>query len=145
MELFDIIKEKFNCKEVDPLSYSPLTLAYIGDSIYEVVIRTYVIGNGNRPPHKLHKESSQLVKAATQRQMIMGMLEELTSEEASVYRRGRNAQSGTIAKNATVSDYRKASGFEALIGWLYITGQTERMLELIYRGCEIVWQASEQK
>jgi len=70
---------------------------------------------------------------------------ELTSEEASVYRRGRNAQSGTIAKNATVSDYRKASGFEALIGWLYITGQTERMLELIYRGCEIVWQASEQK
>ena len=125
------IKEQFGIAEVDIRTYSPLTLAYIGDGIYDLVIRSVVVGKGNTRAGELHKRTSQIVKAHTQAEMMEVLLPLLTEEEADIYRRGRNAKSPTMAKNTTMSDYRKATGFEALMGYLYLSGRTERMVDLV--------------
>lgn len=135
-DLFDIIKESMELKEIDITDYSPLTLAYIGDGIYEIVVRTVIVDEANRQVNKIHKAASELVKAQTQAKMIFRLMDRLTDEEQLVYKRGRNAKAVTRAKNASMSDYRTATGFEALMGWLYLTGQTERMLSLIKLGLE---------
>lgn len=128
------IKEQFDIAEVDIKTYSPLTLAYIGDGIYDLVIRTAVVGKGNTNANQLHKKTSQLVKAQTQAAMIEAIEEQLTEQERDIYRRGRNAKSPTTAKNASVSDYRKATGFEALMGFLYLQNNFERIVELTKLG-----------
>ena len=115
---------------------SPLTLAYIGDAIYELVIRTILVEKGNTQVNKLHNRASRLVKASAQSSMIEKLKPHLTEEEAAVFKRGRNAKSYTMAKNASMSDYRRATGFEALMGYLYLTEQWDRMLELIKTGLE---------
>ncbi len=134
--LDELLKENFQMKEASAKSYSPLVLAYIGDGIYDLVIRTVVVNRGNTQANKLHKKTSSLVKAASQSAMIDGLLELLTEEEMSVYKRGRNAKSATMAKNATMADYRKATGFEALMGYLYLDNQWERMVYLIKEGLQ---------
>lgn len=128
------IKEQFDLKEVDMRTYSPLVLAYIGDAVFDLVIRTVVVGRGNTNVNKLHRRTSHIVKAQTQAMMIEKLLPHLTDEESDIYRRGRNAHSPTMAKNATMSDYRKATGFEALVGYLYLTDQFDRILFLIKEG-----------
>ena len=115
-------------------TYSPLTLAYIGDSIYDLVIRTMVVERGNAPVNRLHKTVTNMVKAPAQMKSFHRIEPVLTKEELTVYKRGRNAKSYTSAKNASISDYRVATGFEALMGYLYLTGQVPRMLELINMG-----------
>ena len=130
------IKEQFGIAEVDIRTYSPLTLAYIGDGIYDLVIRSVVVGQGNTRAGELHKRTSQIVKAHTQAEMMEVLLPLLTEEEADIYRRGRNAKSPTMAKNATMSDYRKATGFEALMGWLYLQDEFERLVELVKTGVD---------
>ena len=130
------ILNKFGIEPRDTRSYSPLVLAYIGDGIYDLVIRSMIVGRGNTHVNMLHKKTSQLVKAHAQSEMIGVLLVELTEEEQAVYRRGRNAHSVTMAKNATVADYRMATGFEALVGYLYLSEQYERLLELVSRGLE---------
>lgn len=130
------IKEQFGIAEVDIRTYSPLTLAYIGDGIYDPVIRSVVVGKGNTRAGELHKRTSQIVKAHTQAEMMEVLLPLLTEEEADIYRRGRNAKSPTMAKNATMSDYRKATGFEALMGWLYLQDEFERLVELVKTGVD---------
>ena len=134
LELLEQIKETFGCKEADVRAYSPLTLAYIGDAVYEVIIRTVVVERANRAANELHKRTVKYVQAGMQAAMIETLLEELTEDEESVYKRGKNAKSYTVPKNASIQDYRKATGFEALVGYLYLTGQTERMLYLVKRG-----------
>ncbi len=134
--LEELIREAFHTKEVSAKQYSPLVLAYIGDGIYDLVIRTVVVNRGNTQANKLHRKTSSLVKAAAQAAMIDGLQEELTTEEMAIYKRGRNAKSGTMAKNATMTDYRKATGFEALMGYLYIENQWERMIYLIKEGLD---------
>ena len=131
------LKELFGLKDRDLRTYSPLTLAYIGDGIYELVIRSVVVERANRSANDLHKKTTRYVKAPAQSAMIEALLPELTEEEEAVYRRGRNAKSYTTAKNASVADYRRATGFEALMGYLYLTGQTDRMLELIKNGIRL--------
>ena len=113
---------------MDADSYSPLTLAYIGDCVYELTIRTLLVNKGNAPVNKLNKKASDLAKAPTQSKMISMLVENelLTGEELAVY-----AKSFSTAKNATVSDYRRATGFEALMGWLYLRGESRRALEII--------------
>lgn len=128
------IREQFDIKEVDIRTYSPLTLAYIGDGIFDLVIRSIVVGRGNTRANELHHRTSHIVKAHTQAEMIEKLLPHLTEEESDIYRRGRNAKSPTMAKNATMSDYRKATGFEALMGYLYLTDQFERILFLVKEG-----------
>ena len=137
INLLSQIKQVFACKEQDVRAYSPLTLAYIGDAIYDLVIRSVVVERGNRAANDLHKRTTRYVKAEAQAKMIMALAEELTEEEEAVYKRGRNAKAYTSAKNATIGDYRKATGFEALMGFLYLTEQTDRMLYLIQRGIEL--------
>lgn len=136
ISLLSQIKEKFECKPVDVRTYSPLTLAFLGDCVFDLIIRTVVVERGNRAPQGLHKTKSGIVKAQTQAIMIEALLPELTNEEESVYRRGRNAKSYTTAKNASISDYRKATGFEALIGYLYLTDQMDRILQLTAAGLD---------
>ena len=130
------IKEQFQIPDVDIRTYSPLTLAYIGDGIYDLVIRSIVVAKGNTRAGELHKRTSRIVKAHTQAEMIEKLLPLLTEEEEGVYRRGRNAKSPTMAKNATMSDYRKATGFEALMGWLYLCDDFPRLVELVREGLE---------
>ncbi len=130
------ILEKFGMKAQDIRSYSPLTLAFIGDGIYDLIIRSVVVGKGNSHVNNLHKRASRLVKAQSQSELIRALLPELTEEETAVYKRGRNAKSTTVAKNATISDYRRATGFEALIGYLYLEDQMDRLMELILSGME---------
>ena len=125
------IKETFAIAHVDIRTYSPLTLAYIGDGIFDVVIRSIVVGRGNTPVNQLHHKTSHIVKAHSQAMMAEVLLDEITDTEKDIYRRGRNAKSHTMAKNATVMDYRSATGFEALMGYLYLTDEMDRILELI--------------
>ncbi len=114
--------------------YSPLALAYIGDGVYEIFIRTYVIDRGNAPVNKLHKASRDLVRAEAQAKIYHAIEDQLTEEEVDVLRRGRNAKSISVPKNALLIDYRHATGLEALIGYLYLKGEIERISELIHIG-----------
>ena len=128
------LKELFHLEDQDLRSYSPLTLAYIGDGVYELIIRTILVKKGNCPVNRLHKKASSLVKAGAQSAIMEVLEEELTPEELSVYRRGRNAHSPTMAKHATMADYRRATGFEALMGYLYLKEDYTRMLTLVRMG-----------
>ena len=130
------IKEQFEIADVDIKTYSPLALAYIGDGIFELVIRSIVVSKGNTKASQLHQHTSHIVKAASQAKMIEALEEDLTEEEADVYRRGRNAKSPTMAKNASMADYRKATGFEALMGYLYLKDDFDRIVELTKLGLE---------
>ena len=130
----NVIKEMFGLENRDLRTSSPLTLAYIGDGVYEVIVRTILVQRGNCPVNQLHRKASSLVKASAQSAM-MGIIEPLlTEDEHQIYKRGRNAHSATMAKNATMSDYRRATGFEALIGYLYLKDNFTRILELVREG-----------
>lgn len=131
LTILEAIKRDFDCRDVDIRTYSPLTLAYIGDAIYDLVIRTIVVERGNRSANHLHKKTVTYVNARVQARMMDVLEEELTEEELAVYHRGRNAKSYTSARNASVIEYRKATGLEALCGYLYLQGEQERMLTLI--------------
>ena len=128
------LKELFHLEDQDLRSYSPLTLAYIGDGVYELIIRTILVKKGNCPVNRLHMKASSLVKAGAQSAIMEVIEEKLTPEELSVYRRGRNAHSPTMAKHATMADYRRATGFEALMGYLYLKEDYTRMLTLVRMG-----------
>lgn len=140
MEKSLILKEKFlnefGLEEQDLRTYSPLTLAYIGDAIFELVVRTVLVERKNTQAEKLHKAATKIVKAETQALMIEALKEDLTEEEMAVFKRGRNAKAVTRAKNATMSEYRRATGFETLMGYLYLKGDIGRMIELIHLGVE---------
>lgn len=115
-----------------PSQFSPLALAYIGDGVYELFVRTRIIEeHENLPPGSLHKHTVRYVRAGAQARSISAMLGCLTEEETAVYKRGRNAKSYTMPKNADIADYRKATGFEALIGFLYLSEETDRLNELM--------------
>ena len=136
LDFLEQIKSTFEIGKVDVRAYSPLTLAYIGDAVYEIVIRTVIVERANRGANELHKRAIKFVQAAVQSAMIEALMEELTEDEEAVYKRGRNAKTHTSAKNASIQDYRKATGFEALMGYLYLSGQTDRMLHLIRTGID---------
>ena len=135
-ESINYLKEQFELPDVDIRSYSPQVLAYIGDGIYELMIRTILVGRGNCQANDLHKRASSYVKASAQAEMILAIREELTEEEHHAYKRGRNAKAFSMAKHATMSEYRHATGFEALMGYLYLTGQMKRMTDLVRMGME---------
>lgn len=132
----DYLEAQMHLEEKDLRQYSPLVLAYIGDAVFELIIRTIMVRQDNCQVQKLHKRTSTLVKAENQADMIDRMMEELTEEELAVYRRGRNAKSYTKAKNASTGTYRKATGFEALIGYLYLQKKTDRIIDLVKIGLE---------
>lgn len=127
---FDILKGKFTINEARGLN--PLVLAFIGDAIYEVFVRTYLVDdNRYMSAHKLHVKAVSFVKAHAQSEIMKKIEDKLTEEEYSIFKRGRNSKSGTVPKNANVQEYRIATGFETLIGFLYITEQVDRLNELL--------------
>jgi ribonuclease-3 family protein len=137
-DLFTSVSRLMNINEIELVNYSPLTLAYIGDAVYEMIVRTVVVCEANMSVNNLHKNSTKLVMAKAQSDIIHALSEELTENEMAVYKRGRNAKSYSKAKNATYSDYRNATGFEALIGYLYLSKQTDRMMYIIKNGIELI-------
>lgn len=136
ISLLSRIKEEFGLQKVDLKTYSPLTLAFLGDCVYEIVIRTILVGKGNCTVNSLHKRKSQLVKAETQSVMAEFLLQYMTETEEAVYKRGRNATSHSVAKNASVADYRKATGLEAVFGYLYLADDMDRAMQLMKMGIE---------
>ena len=110
--------------------YSPLTLAFLGDAVYSLLVRNMLSLAANKPTGKLHKESIYYVNAAFQAQMVKELLPSLTEDEVAVFKRGRNAHSSHSPKNQSDADYRYATGLEALYGYLYLCGNTERIKEL---------------
>ena len=138
VEFDSYMREIFQMEEVDIHTYSPLTLAYIGDSIYDLIIKSIVINGGNKQVNKLHKDTSNLVQASMQSLMMRAMQEHLTQEEHAVYKRGRNAKSVSPAKNQSITDYRRATGFEALLGYLYLKRDWKRLLDLVKIGLDSV-------
>ncbi|MCD8223243.1 MAG: ribonuclease III [Clostridiales bacterium] len=130
------LAEALKLSPIDADQFSPLSLAWMGDAVYELLIRTKLLNHGSKQVNKLQKRSSSLVRAGAQAALLHQIEEELTEQERAIYRRGRNAKSATIARHATVGEYRTATGFEALVGWLYLTNQTPRLLALIRDGLE---------
>ncbi|MBP1863792.1 ribonuclease-3 family protein [Clostridium tetanomorphum] len=126
----NLFTSKFTLQEARALN--PLVLAFIGDAVYEVFIRSYLIDkNRDMCVHKLHKKSVGFVKAHAQSEFIRNIQETLNEDEIVIFKRGRNAKSGTIPKNASVQDYRMATGFESVIGFLYLTNQKDRLNEIL--------------
>ncbi len=135
-DLNDYLNSKFGIEAKDIRTYSPLTLAYIGDAVFDVIVRSILVNKGNTAVNKLHVRASKVVKAGTQSELIKSILDELTEEEADYYRKGRNSKPHTKAKNASTMEYLDATGFEAVIGYLYLNGDMDRACELIQKGIE---------
>ena len=121
---------RFIDKDVDIKSLSPLALAFIGDCVYELFVREQLICDGNCPANKLHKRSVEKVCCKAQAADVEKILPILSEEEVSVYKRGRNAHTNNIPKNATYAEYHKATGLETLFGYLYLKGNLLRLKEL---------------
>lgn len=132
-----LLDEMFSLPSKDWTQYSPLTLAYVGDSIFDLVIRTVLVKRANRPTAKLNHMASRIVCAPAQARLAKAILPFLTGEELSLYRRGCNASPANKAKNATLEEYLEATGLETLLGCLYLQEKHERMLSLIRQGLEI--------
>lgn len=132
--LYEQVLKHNRHKNISANEYSPLVLAYIGDAIYEIYVRTMIISKGNTSVNNMNKEAKKYVKASEQARIYHNIENVLTEAEMSVFKRGRNAKSFSVPKNAEISDYRHATGLEALVGYLYIDGQVERLMELLDKG-----------
>ena len=129
------LKDAFGLEDADPDRCSPLMLAYVGDAVYELVIRTVLLGDGSTTAKKINKRAVGYVSAKSQAAAARIIAPHLTGKEADVLRRGRNANPSSTAKNATVAEYRMATGFETLIGYLYLSGQWQRLVDIIKTAC----------
>ncbi len=138
IDLIFELKKEFELNEIDIRTYSPLTLAYIGDAIYDLLVRSFVVCKGNTSNNKLHKKTTRYVSAKAQAEIIKAIKEDLTEEEVGIYKRGKNAKPSSTAKNASLTEYLKATGFEALLGYLYLTGQKDRLTYIVKKGIEVI-------
>lgn len=136
--IIEYMKKQLGIEEVDIRTYSPLALAYIGDSVYDLLIRSLIVSKGNMAVQKYHKKASSMVNAHAQATIITALEPELTPEELAVFKRGKNSKPGTTAKNASVKEYMIATGMEAVLGYLYLTNQHTRLIDLVKRGIEIL-------
>jgi ribonuclease-3 family protein len=136
ISLLDQIHREFGFGGVDLRTYSPLTLAYIGDAVFEIIIRTLIVEKGQRAANTLHKHTTKIVCAQTQAKMIEAVYDDLSGEEQDIYRRGKNTKIHSSAKNASLSDYRKATGFETLCGYLFLKNDTARITYLVRTALE---------
>lgn len=136
-EILDYLLKPFNIERKEATEFSPLVLAYIGDAVYELIIRSILVSMGNRPVNKLNKDATSLVKAAAQSEIVKLISDNLSEEEYTVFKRGRNSSPHTMAKNASMTDYKYATGFEALIGFLYLDNRCDRALELVKLGIDL--------
>lgn len=124
--------------KTDIRTYSPLTFAYIGDAVFEIIIRTIMVDKGQRPLNALHGQATKIVCAETQAKMADAAYDALSDEERDIYRRGKNAKINSAAKNASLADYKKATGLETLCGYLFLKGDTERIIAIIKKAMELL-------
>lgn len=136
--MLSLLHRQFGGGEVDIRAYAPLTLAYIGDAVFEIIIRTLIVEKGQRAANTLHRYTTKIVCAQTQAKMADAVYEHLTAKEQDIYRRGKNTKLHSTAKSASLADYRKATGFEALCGYLFLQDDTERIIELVGQALEAV-------
>lgn len=136
LNYFQYFKECFRIEHRNPENYSPLALAYIGDSVFDVMVRTMEVSRVNKQVNKYHRDVSKIVCAPAQAKMILAIYDHLTEEEQLIYKRGRNANSYSKAKNASRTDYRKATGFEALLGYLYMKEDFKRLTDVVQMALE---------
>lgn len=122
--------ERLFNKECDPSVISPLTLAFVGDGVFDLMIRECLVSEANRPVGELNKMKVQTVCCKRQAVIIKELIPHLTDEEVSIYKRGRNAHCGHTPKNASKAEYHEATGFEALLGYIYLSGNILRLREL---------------
>lgn len=134
IDFIEEIKKQFQLEPAEAVSYSPLVLAYLGDCVYEMLLRTVIVCHGNTSVNRLNQKTSYYAKATTQSEIMKYIMNELTEEEIRIFKRGRNAKSVTVAKHASMIDYRIATGFEALIGYLYLKGNYNRLVTLVQSG-----------
>ena len=137
-KLNDFIELKKDEQEVNLMP--PLTWAYVGDCVYELYIRTKLVNETKLKPHALHIEAIKHVKAKAQAETLNKIYEELTEKEKDIVRRGRNAENHHLPKNANVQDYMYATAFEALIGYLYLTKQNDRLKEILEKSLSIIFE-----
>lgn len=126
----ELLVEEKDLSISDIRMYNPLVLAYIGDSVYDTFVRTMLVSGGSIQVNKLHKRAIKFVQAKAQAEIIEQLQNILTEDEQDIVRRGRNTKSGSVPKNADLNDYRHATGFEALVGYLYLIGNTKRLMEI---------------
>lgn len=124
--------------EAEVKMMAPLVLAYMGDAIYEVFIRSYLVSKRNVSVNELHKEATSYVRAKSQAEVVHALENQLSEDEWAVIKKGRNQKSSTVPKNAVLSDYKYATGFEALIGYLFYSGKLERLCEILNKSVEII-------
>ncbi len=134
--LNDFINRGFEIEPKDIRTYSPLTLAYIGDAVFDLIIRSVLVNEGNTAVNNLHKRASSIVKAPSQSQIAAAVMDELTEEEKDIYRRGRNSKPHSRARNASTMEYLEATGLEAVVGFLYLKGDMDRVLYLVRTGAD---------
>jgi len=133
--LENLLYRKFTKEEARMLN--PLQLAFVGDGVYEVFIRNYILNNNKElSTHKLHVEAIKYVKAHAQSEIIRRIESDLTEEEIYIYKRGRNTKSATVPKNADLAEYRAATGFEALVGYLYLINEIDRLNTILLKSVE---------
>lgn len=135
---FQYFKEIFQIEHGDAAGYSPLALAYIGDAIFDVMVRTIAVSKVNKQVNKYHKDVSKIVCAPAQSVMMLAIHDRLTEEEQYIYKRGRNANSYSKAKNASRAEYRVATGFEALIGYLYLKEDFQRLTDVVKMALDVL-------
>ena len=140
-ELHQMMMDSGKLSISDVKMLNPLVLAYVGDSVYDTFVRTLLVSGGYGQVAKLHKMAIEFVKAKAQADTLEKISETLTQDEQDIVRRGRNTKSGTVPKNADLIDYKHATGFEALIGYLYLTGQIDRLMEVIRKVIEVKLEA----
>ncbi len=141
----DYYKSTLRIEECNPESYSPLSLAYIGDSIFDLMIKTMVVSKGNKQSRKYHDEVSKIVCAPAQAKMMHGIKDNLTEAEHAIYKRGRNANIYTSAKNCSISEYRNATAFEAILGYLYLNEDFVRLADVVKMALEVLNSNAEEK
>jgi ribonuclease-3 family protein len=128
--------QQFGLHKVDVRAYSPLALAYLGDTVFDLIFRTIVVSQHNMAANKYHKKVCNYVSAVAQSEMVELLMDELTQEEMEIYKRGRNSKPYSKAKNASAMEYQRATGLECLVGYLYLSGQMERLLQLVQMAME---------
>jgi ribonuclease-3 family protein len=138
VDFLKYFKDTFNIEQKKPESYSPLALAYIGDAIFDLMIRSMVVSKSNKQVEKYHKKVTSIVSAGAQAKMMKGIRDSLTEEEHAIYKRGRNANFNSKAKNATRSEYRNATAFEAVLGYLYLKEDYKRLVDVVQMGLEVL-------
>lgn len=133
-DFYNLVQANFGNSKVKPEQYSALALAYIGDAVYDMIIRTIVLNNGLGKVKNFHRQTSSIVKAEAQALLMKAIEEELSEEEMAIYKHGRNAKSSTSAKNASIQSYRIATGFESLVGFWYLNQELDRGMKIIAKG-----------